>query len=124
MAVDTVSMGKRLRNIREESGMRQREFAKEINVSQQTLSRYENGQSVIPYEVLINVVDKFDVSVEYVLDMESKGISPEEKRIIDYFRNINDSIKPHIKGILKKIMEEFPNDVWSLSGEDGNQGNA
>lgn len=110
MAVDSVTMGRKLRSIRQEQHMTQREFASELNISQQTLSRYENGQTIIPYEELENVIVKFGVSIDYILEIENNEVTSEEKRIIDYYRNTHDSLKPHVKALLQKIMEEFPKD--------------
>lgn len=113
MAVDSSSMGRKLRCIREEKHMTQKDFASKLNISQQTLSRYENGKNIIPYEELISIITKFDISMEYMFEIECHGITSEERRIIDYFRNINDSLKPNVKALLQKMMEEFPRDICS-----------
>lgn len=110
MAVNSVTMGKKLRSIRKENHMTQTQFASALNISQQTLSRYETGQIIIPYEELENVIEKFGVSIEYILELDSDEVTSEEKRIIDYYRNTHDSLKPHVKAMMQKIMEEFPKD--------------
>ena len=47
----------RLKGLREDSDMTQKEFAKELNISQRTLSHYETGKRDIPTETLIKVAN-------------------------------------------------------------------
>lgn len=62
----------RLRGLREDSDMSQKELAEKLNISQRTLSHYETGKRDIPTEMLIKVADYFDVSVDYLLERTDK----------------------------------------------------
>ena len=108
MALDSVVMGRKLRSIREENHMTQKTFASVLNISQQTLSRYENGKTIIPYEDLRKVVTVFGVSVEYILELEKKEMTSDEIRLVDYYRRIDDKMKPGVKNLLQTMAKEFP----------------
>lgn len=57
----------RIRALREDKDIRQREMARFLNCSQQVYSNYELGQRDIPPAVLIGIADFHRVSVDYLL---------------------------------------------------------
>ena len=65
-------MYKRLRDMREDKDLKQRELAKILNVSQTTYSRYEIGELDIPSAALIKLADFYNVSVDYILGRTDK----------------------------------------------------
>ena len=113
MALDSVEMGRKLREIREENHMTQKTFASVLNISQQTLSRYENGKTVIPYEDLRKVVTVFGVSVEYILELENTEMTSDEIRLVD--RRLDDRMKQGVKIMLKTMAEQIPDKSKSYS---------
>ena len=48
-------MDNRIRELRNEKGLRQEDLAAMINVSQQTISRLENGENALTSDILINL---------------------------------------------------------------------
>lgn len=62
----------RLKGLREDSDMTQKEFAKELNISQRTLSHYETGKRDIPTETLIKVANYFNCSTDYLLERTNR----------------------------------------------------
>ncbi len=64
-------MYRRIRDLREDRDLRQRQIADYLNCSQQVYSNYELGQRDIPTEVLIKLSVLYDVSVDYLLDLTS-----------------------------------------------------
>lgn len=67
-----ITMYKRLRDLREDNDLRQRELAETLNVSQTTYSRYESGELDIPSAALIKLADFYKVSVDYILGRTDK----------------------------------------------------
>lgn len=63
---------RRLRDMREDKDLRQREIAEILNVSQTTYSRYESGELDIPGAALIKLADFYGVSVDYILGRTDK----------------------------------------------------
>ncbi len=66
---------KRIRDLREDRDLTQKELSKILNCSQQVYSNYELGQRDIPTDILIKLALFYDVSTDYIL-----GISDKPKR--------------------------------------------
>ena len=60
-------MYSRLRDLREDHDLSQRELGEAINVPQRSYSYYECGQHMIPPEVLCRLADYYHTSVDYLL---------------------------------------------------------
>ena len=60
-------MYKRIRDLREDNDLTQKEMAKALNCSQQVYSNYELGQRDIPTDILIKLSAFYNVSVDYIL---------------------------------------------------------
>ena len=67
-------MYKRIRDLREDRDLTQKELSKILNCSQQVYSNYELGQRDIPTDILIKLSSFYNVSVDYIL-----GISDNPK---------------------------------------------
>ena len=59
----------RLKELREEEGLKQEAIAKELNIKQNTYSQYETGQRQVPVEILIKLAKYYNVSVDYILEL-------------------------------------------------------
>ena len=57
----------RLRELREDSDLKQREIAKVLGTTQQVYSRYENGTNQLPIHHLITLSRFYKVSCDYIL---------------------------------------------------------
>lgn len=57
----------RIRNLREDRDLTQEKLAGTLNLTQRTYSRYENGDSMMPLDVLTQLADYYGVSVDYLL---------------------------------------------------------
>lgn len=60
---------KRIRDLREDSDLKQRELAEILGCSQRVYSNYERGDLDIPTEVLIKLSRHYGVSVDYILGL-------------------------------------------------------
>ncbi len=60
---------KRIRDLREDSDLKQRELADILGCSQRVYSNYERGDLDIPTEVLIKLARFYGVSVDYILGL-------------------------------------------------------
>lgn len=58
----------RLKEIRKLKGVTQLKLAMDLNLSQNSISRYETGEREADYKTLIAFADYFDVSVDYLLE--------------------------------------------------------
>ncbi len=65
-------MYRRLRDLREDNDLKQRQLAQVLHVSQTTYSRYESGAIDIPSDALIKLADFYGVSTDYLLGRSDK----------------------------------------------------
>ncbi len=63
---------RRIRDLREDSDLTQREMGEILNCSQRVYSNYERGDLDIPTEILIKLADFHNVSVDYILGRTDK----------------------------------------------------
>ena len=62
----------RLRELRLERNMSQQRLAMELSMTQNTISRYENGEREPGIKELIRIADYFNVSLDYLLERSEK----------------------------------------------------
>lgn len=62
-------MYRRIRDLREDRDLKQRQLADFLCCSQQVYSNYELGQRDIPTDVLIRLANFYNVSVDYLLGL-------------------------------------------------------
>lgn len=59
----------RLKDMREDSDITQKEIADYLHIKQNTYSQYENGQRGLPIDVLIKLSAYFQTSTDYILGL-------------------------------------------------------
>ena len=60
-------MYQKIRDLREDRDLKQKDLAAYLNCSQRTYSNYELGNRGIPTDVLIKLANFYDVSIDYLL---------------------------------------------------------
>lgn len=58
----------RLKLLRKQKGISQLKLAMDLNMNQNSISRYENGEREADYRTLILFADYFNVSIDYLLE--------------------------------------------------------
>lgn len=71
-------MYKRIRDLREDKDLSQKEMAKILNMSQTGYSKYEVGTNDIPTKILIQLAIFYNTSVDYILGLTDE-IKPYER---------------------------------------------
>lgn len=62
----------RLKKLRKERNISQLKLALDLNMNQNSISRYENGEREADYATLIKFADYFGVSLDYLLGRTNK----------------------------------------------------
>ena len=62
-----MQMNTRLKDLREDADLSQTALGNAIGIPQRTYSYYENGQRMIPPEVLSRLADFYHTSIDYLL---------------------------------------------------------
>ena len=67
-------MYRRIRDLREDRDLKQRQLSEYLHCSQQVYSNYELGQRDIPTDVLIKLSEFYNVSIDYLLGQTSNPV--------------------------------------------------
>lgn len=59
----------RLKELREDLDIKQKEIAEYLHIRQNTYSQYENGQRQLPVDILIMLAKYYKVSTDYILEL-------------------------------------------------------
>ncbi|MDR2559636.1 MAG: helix-turn-helix domain-containing protein [Oscillospiraceae bacterium] len=62
-------MSEKIRGLREDKDLTQKQLARYLNVDQSTYSDYETGNLNIPIAVLVKLSIFYETSVDYLLDL-------------------------------------------------------
>ena len=65
-----LGLGKRIREVREKTGLNQKEFCAELGIPQSTLSAYETDRMQPTVASLVNIAEKFNVSLDWLCGLE------------------------------------------------------
>ena len=60
----------KLKELREENNISQKEIAEFLNVKQNTYSQYETGKRQLPIDVLIKLSKFYKTTTDYILGLE------------------------------------------------------
>lgn len=66
----------RIRDLREDNDITQKEIADYLHIKQNTYSQYENGKRQLPIDVLIALAMFYNTSTDYIL-----GLTDNKKRM-------------------------------------------
>lgn len=59
----------RIKELREDSDIKQKTIAKYLHIKQNTYSQYENGQRQIPIDALILLAEFYNTSTDFILGL-------------------------------------------------------
>lgn len=105
-------MGKyeRIRNLREDSDLTQKQVADILFMQLTQYRRYENGEREIPLELAIALSNFYNVPIDYIAGISNKitqseeGITLNEKQLLRNYRNLSETDKIKLLKI-SSIME-------------------
>lgn len=59
----------RIKDLREDNDLTQKEIAEYLHIKQNTYSQYENGQRQLPISILIMLAKYYKTSTDYILGL-------------------------------------------------------
>ena len=90
-------LGIKLRELRSSHGLTQIQLAKELGVSKQCVSNWENDNILPSIDMLIRISQYFYISCDYLLELDNK-----------IYLDVSD-ITPSQRAIIQKLIQEFKN---------------
>ncbi len=76
-----MNLGEKIIKIRKDNGISQDDLAEVLNVTRQTISNWENSKNYPDIETLIDISNKFDVSLDILLKEDKTLVSNMNKKI-------------------------------------------
>ena len=107
--------------LRKMNGFSQEELADKINVSRQTLSKYETGESLPDVEKCKLIADVFEVSLDDLVNYDSKatglGVPPKGKHMFGVVK-VGDKGQIVIPAKARKVFQIQPGDNLLVLGDE------
>ena len=85
--MDALKIGEFLKALRKSKGYTQQEVADELYVTQKTVSRWEKGEGIPDINIIVNVAEFYDVTVDELLKGERKTKDQTEYTIKQKFKS-------------------------------------
>ena len=104
--MDQIKIGSFLKKLRNENNLTQEQLAEKFGVSQRSVSRWENGNTMPDISVLIELADYYDVDLREILNGERKTETMKEDlketlvMVADYTSVEKDKIKKELTTML------------------------
>ena len=109
-------MVKRLRELRQKSGLSQQQLADILVISQQSVNKYENHNVEPDIATLIAMADYFNTSVDYLIGntdidhlietVTKFDLNKDEEALMKNYRNLAPNEKSVIQDLIKTIAEK------------------
>lgn len=106
-----MGFGERLKELREQKGFSQKEFAQKVKVSSSAISHFENGKNYPRSTVLFNIMSTLECDAnylfqDYLVSKSSVDYTKEEYRIIEQYRRLNAYGKNVVLAVMNAAYEE------------------
>lgn len=110
----------RIKELRIEYGLTQKELAEKIDTTSKSIWAYENNGAVPPLDVLSKLADFFNCSIDYLAGRSddfgnitikkekspTDDLTAEEKTLLENFRQLNLVNRIHVSAYAKVRLEE------------------
>lgn len=93
----------KLKELRQLKGLSQQELADYLHCTAVSYSRYENGSRTPSLELLVQLADYFDVTLDYLLgrqNISEQGLTQYEVSLIEASRKADDRAKEDVLNLL------------------------
>ncbi len=120
--MDAKSIGRTIAKLRKNAAMTQSDLAQALNVSDKAVSKWENGQGYPDIVMFPTLASLFNVSVDYLMLGERKGIAFAGNMLVDIVKNIDVYPKPgmlaYVSDMQKAVGGCVPNTAIDLAKID------
>ncbi len=115
-----MGFGERLKELREQKGFSQKEFAQKISVSSSAISHFESGKNYPKSTVLFNIMTTLECDAnylfqDYLVSKNSMECTKEEYGIIEQYRSLNAYGKKVVLAVMDAAYQEERE--WEGSGD-------
>ncbi|VDH16768.1 transcriptional repressor DicA [Algoriella xinjiangensis] len=104
-----LTIGKKIKKLREESKLSQRDFAKKINVSAPYLSALENDKKEVTSKIIQKLHQEFNVSSDWLLFSSDNNVIKKDNKLVNQNDNFNDNLINKKDNNVKSSNDDFSN---------------
>ena len=107
------AIGQFLKELRKEKGITQENLAEMLNVSNRSISRWENGKTLPDFDLLIELANYYEISIDEILDAKRRGEESMEKETLEKVAEYTNEEKLRLLNRIKYVawLAVF---LWSL----------
>jgi len=103
----------RVKNLRTEKGLTQQKLSMDIHVSQQYVSKIENGTSFLTEDIILRLSKYFHVSIAYLLGVTDDRFSemlkdsndPNLKKWVEFYYKLNQENRDTVSALSEYLIE-------------------
>ena len=100
---------RKLKELRQEKHLKQKELAQLLGVSDKSICAYENGIASPKIETLIKMSKFFNCSIDYLLDNnttdQKEKILSDDDILLEEYQKLNDNNKKAVQNFIKITIE-------------------
>ena len=122
MKLKAVSLGFKLRSLRINANMKQKDVAEKVGVSPATISDYENDKSVPSTDVLRGYITLFNSDANWLLEDHAEltavltALNKKDLEMVRQYQTFTEEEKRSIRQLVKVMYDRsVPNDQKSVS---------
>ena len=100
----------KLKELRAKVGITQKELASLLGVGQSSISDYEAGKIEMPYEVMLKIADKFNITLDELFGrkiVNGRALTESQRDLIELIINLKDYECGILKGFALKLEEDL-----------------
>ncbi len=98
-------VGEKMRQLRMQKNMTQKELGEKLSMTQQNVSKFENAEVSFSIDIIAKMSEYFQVSSDYFLEIDGICEEKDEDALLYWFR----SAVPEDKALILKIAEDIVN---------------
>lgn len=112
-----MTLGERLKQLRQNKNLLQKDVADYLNISKSAYGYYEQGRNEMDILTLVKLADLFDVSIDYLVGnkKEPDHLTDEERDILSLYRALPNYSRAMMKGF---IMAYLVKDIEKKKNEE------
>ncbi|WKB35487.1 helix-turn-helix transcriptional regulator [Terrilactibacillus sp. S3-3] len=103
------TFSERLRDLREEAGLKQEDVAKKLNISTSAYGYYEQGRNEPSLDALYKLIQIFDASADYLIGTSDKPNASRLVKLTDDLTLSKDEVQ------IIKALKEYPEFIIELA---------
>ena len=105
MGYNNNDLGKTIKKLRKQQNISQEKLADRADLTQQHISRIEQGTNTPSIETLIKLSEALRVSIEVIINTNSKGMDRRDLIILEKIKLLNEGNRNKVLGYIDALLD-------------------